>query len=233
MLMLIGNKQKIERRIIHAWNDYPYRREDAAYRHGIACASWTAEYKKGRWIQAMVCDAHLTRNGNSVGETKPLPFVNDIINIACEQAQPDDLIVLTNDDTIFVSDITERLLNTEAPFWSSRWEHNKIAGPLNSETIKRNSWKHVGADVFVFTKRWWMEYGTEFPDMLVAREAWDLVLRTLIDRRGGHEEDALCAHLIHDPEWHSAAQRECSGNLFNRNAAREFFKAHNMPWPKV
>lgn len=232
-LMDIGSKKKIERRIIHAWNDYPYRSDEAMYRHSVACASWDAEYKKGRWIPAMVCDAQLTRNGTSVGESKPLPFVNDIINIACEQAQPDDLIVLTNDDTIFLSGITERLLSAEPPFWSSRWEHSKVKRPLDSEAIKRNSWKHVGADIFVFTKRWWMEFGNEFPDMLVAREAWDLVLRTLINQRGGHEEDALCAHIIHDPEWHSSALRECPGNLFNRDAARGFFRAHGMPWPKV
>lgn len=232
-LMDIAEKKKPERRLIHVWNDYNYRQHDAQHRHEIAKASWEQEYKKGRWIPFPVFDAQLSRNANSVGEAKPLPFVNDLINLACDQAQPDDLIVLTNDDTIFVDGLTERLLNANPPFWSSRWEHAKVKGPLNADSIRRNSWKHVGADIFVFTKRWWMEHGSEFPDMLVAREAWDLVLRTLIDRRGGHEEDALCAHIIHDPEWHSPEQRECVGNLFNRNAAREFFKSQGMPWPKV
>lgn len=232
-LMQLASKEKIERRIIHAWNDYPYRREDAAYRHGIARASWDSEYKKGRWISAMVCDAQLTRNGNSIGEQKPLPFVNDIINIACELAQPDDLIVLTNDDTIFLDGLTERLLSTTPPFWSSRWEHAKVQSKLNAEAIKHHSWKHVGADIFVFTKRWWMEFGSEFPDMLVAREAWDLVLRCLINLTGGHEEDALCAHIIHDPEWHSSEHRESVSNLFNRDSARKFFREHNMKWPNV
>lgn len=233
ILMQLATKKKIERRIIHAWNDYPYRAEDATYRHQISKLSWEAEYKKGRWIPCPIPDAQTTRNATSIGEVKPLPFVNDIINLAAEQAQPDDLIVLTNDDTIFVDDITERLLSTDAPFWSSRWEHTKVTGPLNAGSIRKNSWKHVGADVFVFTKRWWLEHGTEFPDFIISREAWDLCLRTLINVHGGHEEEGLCAHIIHDPEWHSAKHRESVSNLFNRESARRFFREHNMRWPAV
>jgi len=232
-LMQIVSKKKVERRIVHVWNDYPYRQQDAGYRHGVARASWEQEYKKGRWIPCPVPDAQTPRNANSIGEPKPLPFINDIINIACDQAQPDDLICLTNDDTIFVSDLTERLLNTEPPYWSSRWEHSKVSGPLNPRTIKDKSWKHVGSDIFVFTKRWWLEHGTEFPDFIISREAWDLCLRSLINIHSGHEEDAMCAHIIHAPEWHSAEHRESVSNLFNRESARRFFREHNMRWPSV
>lgn len=232
-LMRLALKEKVERRIVHVWNDYPYRAQDANYRHEIADESWDAEYKKGRWLTCPVPDSQLSRNAQSIGESKPFPFVNDLIEIAASQAQPDDLICLTNDDTIFVNDLTERLLRTEPPFWSSRWEHSKVPGSLDPITIKKNAWKHVGADIFVFTKRWWMEHRSEFPDMLVACEAWDLVLRTLINLTGGHEEDALCAHIIHQPEWHSAEQRERVSNLFNRDAARSFFRNHNMTWPQV
>ena len=232
-LMQISSSKKVERRIVHAWNDYAYRQPDANYRHGIAKESWEQEYKKGRWIPCPIPDAQTTRNAQRVGEQKPLPFINDIINLAAEQAQPDDLICLTNDDTIFVNNITERLLTTEPPFWSSRWEHSKVNGPLDPVSIKKNSWKHVGADVFVFTKRWWMQYGGEFPDMIISREAWDLVLRVLINLKGGHEEDALCAHIIHSPEWHSHEHRESVSNLFNRDAARRFFREHAMQWPQL
>lgn len=232
-LMQLASKERIERRIIHVWNDYPYRAEDAKYRHGIANQSWESEYKKGRWIPCPVYDAQLSRNAQNIGESKPFPFINDLIELAASQAQPDDVICLTNDDTIFLDGLTERILQGEPPFWSSRWEHSKVSGSLNSETIKKNSWKHVGADVFVFTKRWWMEKRAEFPDMLVACEAWDLVLRTLINLGGGHEEDALCAHIIHQPEWHSPEQRERVSNLFNREAARGFFRNHNMSWPQI
>ena len=233
-LVNIASKRKIERRLIHCWNDYTYRKQDAQYRHGIAKESWEREYKKGRWIPRPVYDAELPRNANSVGESKPLPFVNDIINMACDQAQPDDLIVLTNDDTIFVEGLTERLLALDAPRWSSRWEHQKVKGPLNCETIKKNAaWKHVGADIFVFTRKWWMEFGRELPDFLLAKEQWDLILRTLINLRGGREEDALCAHIMHDPEWHSPAQRESVGNLFNRESAQKFVRANQLRWPIV
>ena len=227
------NKKTVERRIIHVWNDYPYRAQDATFRHGVAKESWEAEYKKGRWIPCCVPDAQLARNANQVGEQKPLPFINDVINVAADQAQPNDLICLTNDDTIFVNDITERLLHTEPPFWSSRWEHGKVNGPLNSETIKKNSWKHVGSDVFVFTKRWWMEHSHEFPDFIISREQWDLILRTLINLHGGHEEEALCAHIIHQPEWHSPQYRESVGNLFNRQSAQRFIREHNLKWPLI
>lgn len=228
----LATKEKIERRIIHAWNDYPYRPSDAQWRHEIAKRSWEEEYKRGRWIPCPVYDAQLSRNAQSIGEPKPLPFVNDIIDAAASQAQPDDYICLTNDDTIFVHGLTDLILDGPMQ-WSSRWEHITVKEPLTRETIQKNAWKHVGADIFIFTKRWWLEVRSEFPDMILAREAWDLVLRTLIGLKGGQESIALCGHIIHQPEWHSPQHRESVSNIFNREAARGFFRNHNMPWPKV
>jgi hypothetical protein len=228
----IVSKEKIERRIIHAWNDYPYRQFDAQGRHEVAKRSWEEEYKRGRWIPCPVHDSQLTRNAQSIGEPKPLPFVNDIIEAAASQAQPDDYICLTNDDTIFVHGLTDLILDGPMQ-WSSRWEHVMVKEPLTPQTIQKNAWKHVGADIFVFTKRWWLEVHSEFPDMILAREAWDLVLRTLISLKGGQESIALCAHIIHQPEWHSPEHRESVSNLFNRDAARGFFRNHNMRWPSV
>jgi hypothetical protein len=228
----IVSKDKIERRIVHAWNDYSYRQPDAQWRHEIAKRSWEEEYKRGRWIPCPVYDAQLARDARSIGEPKPLPFVNDIIEAAASQAQPDDYICLTNDDTIFVHGLTDLILNGPMQ-WSSRWEHVTVKESLTPETIQKNAWKHVGADIFVFTKRWWLEVRSEFPDMILAREAWDLVLRTLINLKGGKESIALCAHIIHQPEWHSPENRESVSNLFNRDAARRFFREHSMRWPQV
>jgi hypothetical protein len=173
-VMQLASKEKVERRIVHAWNDYPYRQSDAQFRHEIAKRSWEEEYKRGRWLPCPVYDAQLTRNAQSIGEPKPLPFVNDIIDAATERAQPDDYICLTNDDTIFVHGLTDLILNGPMQ-WSSRWEHAMVKEPLTAETIRKNAWKHVGADIFVFTKRWWLEVRSEFPDMILAREAWQRI----------------------------------------------------------
>ena len=219
-------------RIFHVWNDYARKDPSAIRRHEIAKKSWQMEYTRGPWRPMPILDTELGRDGRVVGETKALPFVNDLIDKAAEAAGPNDIICLTNDDTVFVQGITDIILKN-SPCWAGRWEHNHVHLPMTPEKMRVSAYKHCGADVFAFTKQWWMENKASYPLFILAREAWDLALRTLINLRGGREVEACCCHIIHNPEWHSAKYRECKGNLFNRDAARGFFAANNMPWPKV
>lgn len=220
--------------LIHVWNDYS-RTGDASRRHATAKLTWAAEYDRAPWRPLPVHDSKFNRNTKTVcGDAKAVPFVNDLLDRAAEFGSPNDLIILTNDDTVFVENISEKItrLSADGPFWGSRMEHTRIAHQPNEKTIMLNAYKHCGADIFVFTKRWWIANRLEMPLMGLSFEAWDLVLRCLISERGGRSIDGLVAHEIHQPYWHSSKNRECAGNLFNRDAARKFFSTRGG-WPKV
>jgi hypothetical protein len=39
---------------------------------------------------------------------------------------------------------------------------------------------YVGADLFAFTKGWWLQWGPTFPDLIIGKPNWDWVLRFLM-----------------------------------------------------
>lgn len=224
-----------QQRLVHVWNDYDNRADDPARRHFQAKKTWQAEYNRGSWISKPVHDSSLTRDSRETGEMKSVPYVNDLIDNVVHSINGNDLIILTNDDTIFPTGITDEILNhaKQGPFWCSRMEYVRIYQPMTIDTLRsKSSYEHVGADMFVFTKAWWLDHRMEMPLMILSFEAWDLVLRTLINQYGGRKVTALVAHEMHTPYWHTAANRECTGNLYNRKQAQAFFHTRGG-WPKV
>lgn len=221
-------------KLVHVWNDYN-RGGDNQRRFLNAQRSWLREYERAGWQPCPISDREFDRNSYTLcGDPRAVPLVTDLINKASELCELNDLIVLTNDDTVFVTGISERILEEgkEGPFWGSRYEHKKITHDITPASIRVGAYKHCGADIFVFRKSWWLEHRNKIPDMILSFEAWDLVLRMLIDETGGRSVDGLVAHEIHNPFWHDAKNRECAANLFNRNAARKFFSTRGG-WPKI
>lgn len=227
-----------QQRLVHVWNDYENRNADASRRHSQAVRSWKPEYNLGHWVSNPVHDSKLSRDCRETGEAKVVPYVNDVIDSAVltDSITANDLVVLTNDDTIFGEGISQEIINLakQGPFWCSRMECTRIYGtiPIGERMRAAGAYEHVGADLFAFTKAWWLEHRMEMPLMILSFEAWDLVLRTLINQYGGRKVPALVAHEMHTPYWHQSANRECTGNLFNRKQAQAFFSTRGG-WPKI
>ena len=68
------------------------------------------------------------------------------------------------------------------------------------------------------------------PDFLISFEAWDMVLKRLILRTGGVEVENTCYHEMHLPYWHTPQNRECTGNLYNRELTRLWLAKHQIAW---
>ena len=86
----------------------------------------------------------------------------------------------------------------------------------------------AGTDLVAFTKRWWLEHGSEFPDMVLACECWDLVMRNLIKIHGGIELFEAIYHEIHHAWWYwSDNFKNNPGNHWNRKLSTEFFRARS------
>jgi len=218
--------------LIHVWSDYTRTNAGAVRRHSMARKTWEQEYLTGKWKPCCVHETEFSRNGNEVGEQKPVPFVRDLLMEAVTRAGENDVIVFSNDDTCFACNLTQTIIENvqrHGAIWGSRREHRRIDRILNYQQMIQG-YKHCGADIFAFSKKWWELHNHKFPDFLLSFEAWDLVLKKLIQITGGTEVQETCYHEVHESFWHEPANRECPGNLYNRELTRGWLAGNNISW---
>jgi hypothetical protein len=220
-------------RLIHIWCDYKGRSPEALGRHMRARQSWTTAKRNfnglSGWISSMVDEDRLPRNSqNLLHEVKPLPFVKDIIDrgIANANGKGDDMILFTNDDIAMSEQLCDGIAIGPLLGWGTRYDFHELPEPLNYDTICLGQW-HPGADLFYFTVDQWKEIRPEFPDMVYACQAWDLVLRRIIKEKGGVELPGVIAHELH-PQWWVAHQYS-PANRHNLRLAQKFFRSKNLP----
>lgn len=217
----------IERRFIHVWSDYYRRDAGVIRRHMMAKKTWTQEMKG--WIDLALKDKDFDRDSRTdYDDFRCAPYVTDMIEKAAAVARAWDIIVITNDDTCVCPHLEKILRDVVPQFgacWSARREHSRINHLFSTTELMRGR-KHVGADLFAFTKEWWEEYGHNMPDMFMAFENWDYVFRTVINSFGGREVEGLCYHEMHKGEW--TKNRECAAAKHNQHMGGKFFEANRV-----
>lgn len=222
IIEVIRSGAKAKPRMVHVWSDYYRSNPGTQRRHTMAKLTW--EKEMAGWVDVRCIDSDFVRNSHTdFGDKKHAPYVTDLINQALKHARGNDIIVLTNDDTCVCPDLEillRKALRTYAAVWSARREHRRIDRVMTVGEMMRGR-KHVGADIFAFSKSWWLTHGDKMPDMLFSFENWDYVLRTIINQNGGGEVDGLCYHEIHTPDWTLA--RESSAARHNQAMGGEFF----------
>lgn len=212
-------------KFVHVWSKYEIPNLSAQRRHTMAKVTWEKEMKEA-WTEVAVTEADVPRTARTeFADPKNAPFILDLIDKAMAKANPWDVIVLTNDDTCVAPGLTQQLrvlMKEQRALWSARREHRVINRPLTPNQVMQGR-KHVGADLFAFTKEWWQEHGGKMPDMLLAFENWDYVLRTIIECGGGIEVEGLCYHEIHQGDW--TKRREAAAAKHNQAMGAKFFEA--------
>lgn len=222
-------EQRKVQRIIHVWSDYTGRKADAMHRHEMAKETW--RLCGATLVDCRVADEQLRRSSRkTLGDTRACPFVKDLIESGAKVANDDDILLFTNDDTCLADGAVEcirSIVNQRGALWCARRELPPFVEPLPSEKMMKG-YKHVGADLFAFTKGWWTAHCGSMPDMLYGYEAFDLVLKKLILLRGGVEAENLCYHEIHVGLW--TKNRIGPGARHNQKLAFDWFKANNLKW---
>lgn len=229
------SSKRYQPRLIHVWSDYSHRNQGAMRRHALARNTWKVEYSSGNWFPAGIHERDMSRNGQSIGENKPVPFVKDLFNMVADRAKPKDILVFSNDDTCFAPGITQVIIDnvgTHGAMWGNRWEH---VGPLKqmltkTQMVSQAAYRHCGSDIFAFTAQWWDDHQDGFPDFLLTFEVWDLVLKKYILMTGGVQVPDTCYHEAHSSFWHLPENRECVGNVYNRGLAQQWLAHHGIQW---
>lgn len=159
--------------------------EDA--RKKFAADSWRVLYDRGEMIPVHYND-YVRDARTSIGDKRDLPFLKDVLGMAMDLAEPEDIIAFTNDDnTLHTSAptlIKEYVRQYKAVAWR-RCEfrpghHPALDAPISEWSMK--SLGHIGHDLFAFTKEWLTDNWNELPDFILGASEWDLGLALMIRR---------------------------------------------------
>ncbi len=218
-------------RLLHFWSTHTSKDAETERRNRFAEHTWDLHYALGDVIPFPITDAMLSRSSKTeVGDTRPLPYLKDILNWGAEVAQPEDLVIFTNMDTCVTPDLPRQLRDTftfrklTAGF---AWRHNFYTPITTQLRVCDQGFKDGGVDLVAFYPEWWREVREYMPDMLLACEAWDWCLRLIVAESQPDcqtDIDNLIYHEWHDAPWRDSTFRLMNpGQVVNRRLGKNFF----------
>jgi glycosyltransferase involved in cell wall biosynthesis len=224
-------------RLLHVASVFEPRDPETKRRHDFAAATWEPFYARGDALPLLVTDEMLSRSSKTeLGDPRPVPFLRDLFDWGCAFAAPEDIVIFSNADIGAVPSLPDRLRQhfaDPARGADFAWRHNYYF-PLNGLVTRcDNGFKDGGVDLVAFRPGWWAEHRDFMPDMLIGCEAWDWVLRLLIEE--AHPGlpvgiDGLIFHEWHDP-WNKRPANRTSnpGNAYNVRLGTDFFSKRGEP----
>ena len=177
--------QQTDGQFVHVVNTFWPKAEEDYRRHKYAMNNWYQFYEKGDMTPRFIYDGEFTRMSKCVGDQRNMPFIKDIIDIAIQNLQKNDVIVLTNADISFAAnamkEIKKRIIKYGCTFSFRRDSNNIIDREdyTTDDVMTYFDW-YVGSDMFAFTKNWWMRWKDLFPDLIIGKPNWDWIMRTLM-----------------------------------------------------
>lgn len=213
----------------HFYTDYTPSSKEATLRNVVARATWTTQ----PWIEVPVKDSELPRMWQEEG--KQFPYVIDLFDIACNGKDPDSVMVYTNSDICVVSDcamiVVEAIQETDA-FYSYRVDFNHDFQDPIDDAIVRNTRPYAGSDLYGFRAGWWMKWRKEFPDMIIAMELWDSVIRRLIQITNPNKRVDIPNthyHRRHGSYWEDPKNRyRLKGQMHNLRIGGQWLLGHGV-----
>lgn len=188
-------------RIVHVWCDWNRPRADDR-RHKDASAAWARAFKDVPYIQCGIHEDDLKRNAkNTLGDSKALPYFKDLIDMAVDRhgSRGSDIILWSNDDVAWVEGAGPIILEAGMG-WAWRRDFITLPRRITNAAILQGH-QHPGADAFWFPLKAWTSLRRDMPDMLLGREAFDLIFHDLMKQHGGKAVANLLAHQMHQQEW--------------------------------
>ena len=200
--------------IYHLVNYYVSKNAADKARNAFAEKSWKKLYDSVDAKPLYIYDKELKRSSKELGDTRPVPYVKDLIDTATKDLKSDDVVMLTNMDTILHVNIGA-FLHKNALYYGCRRELEKDVDKLLTTTqIQKLQLMHESsADVFIFTVKWWNENKDTYPDMLLGCQWWDTCMIDLMEATKKRGETIRITnhiyHRSHKPFWFK------DDNMFN------------------
>lgn len=218
--------------VYHVYSEYQADPETER-RQKLARQTWARQ----GWVELPIAEAALPRRWEE-GNRK-LPYLKDLFDLAVTNKPDFDIIVYTNSDICVSSHCLERLT-----FWlagetgalhSFRHDFTALDRPLKCHEVAKGQ-KYQGTDLITFKVGWWKQIRDKFPDMLIGAEAWDSVMRRLIEitnPNGLVEVPEISYHEVHPSVWFQPENRyTLESQKYNLKLAKEWMAIHGEK-PKV
>ena len=205
---------------------------DTQRRNAFARSTWEPllQSRQG-WVEHHVTE--VPRTSRDFGDTRTLPFIHDMVEQAVAKTRkPTDVVILINADiclTPWGADAIERAVEKYGACHCTRLNFPRPMREVKHRSQLTGGIWFAGTDLVAFSVKWWTEHKTEFPDMVLACECWDLVMRNLINITGGVDVPDAIYHETHDNYWYDGARsrpREFPGNAHNQRLSKAFFEAN-------
>lgn len=215
--------------IYHVFPSYTPGDPETARRQRVAQATWPRQ----PWKSLPVGDQDVPRLWQERGRS--FPYLRDVLDVGVKYCEDEDIIIYTNSDIMARSDccarIAEALQDADACYAFRRDFHHRVESPIPDKDYEKGL-NYAGSDLAAFRAIWWRTYRDDMPDMLIAAEAWDPVIRTLIDEtnlgRVTRVDDVIC-HERHGSYWENPAHRyKLKMQLHNLGLAKMFFMQRHI-----
>ena len=232
------------RRLLHCCERHDEPRNP---RKEEAWKSWDQLYSSG------VIPCHYwqyERNASAIGDRRGLPFLKDVLQFAMNQAADDDIIFFTNDDVILHPELASVLLAHVAIFSAcsaQRCDFKPGRTPpltFSPEQIAKLGAKHMGRDLFAFTKTWLAANWNEIGDFILGASDWDLALASLIRLQHGivstrknieasiHPAElprGYVLHIAHASLWNQPSNINAAASQAHNRLIFKAWSAQNLP----
>lgn len=231
------------RRLFHAVERHEERMEKETIRKRSAIKSWDAIYGP----EVLPCHYwKYARDATQIGDKRQLPYLKDVLEAAMNQAWPDDIIFLTNDDNVLHPRLPEILRYHVAVYGACcshrcEWSQFRFVRPDESpEAWTRGRSDHCGRDLFAFTKVWLKAHWDEIPDYILGASEWDIGMAMMIRAEKGIVTDwknlyesihpaeldpGYIGHIHHKPLWLARDNvASAPSQIHNRKALAEWMR---------
>lgn len=206
-----------------------------------AQSSWDSLYERGDLIPAH-CYDYPRRSDKTLGDSRPLPYLKDLLEFGMKQCRDDDILLWSNDDNLILDSLPDYLkfhISVYGPCSIFRTELRGGMPSLNisAESFARNSHeRHIGRDGFAFSKAWLEENWDILPDSILGAKMFDVHLAIIIRKHYGIETTnqniwnqilpaeiplGFTGHLAHTSAWLADSKaNDWNGKLFLEYAAK-------------
>lgn len=193
-------------KIYHCFTAYQPKDADTRRRNTVAQRTW----KDQPWIEVPIKDADLPRMFREDG--RAWPYIKDLFDLATKDRDPEDIVVYTNADIHVRSDTCRQIreaMKTSQAIYGYRRDFVRLLRPLRDAEYERGE-NYCGSDIKAFRVGWWRANRDQMADMVLGGEAWDPMIRLLIDQTNPASRNSipnLIGHERHASFWEAAENR--------------------------
>lgn len=228
------------RKIYHAFEYHEEKNENTRKRRNKALNSWNVLYGNG--VIANPYPKYI-RDARSIGDTRALPYLKDVIKHALDMSEPEDIVFWTNDDNVLhpqLPDMLRMFISIHDCCSSQRLDFETIPSmEASPDEMVTKGQTHMGRDLFGATKRWWLEHWDNIGDSILAAEIWDIHLASYMRKTKGFDSTRQnlesiipCVELPRGYVLHEKHQSYWTrdpknvSNVHNKKLFKEWANAH-------